>query len=177
MKRYEDCSLLVNVASFAHTSPLLPQCSATQAEFAKRSSSAFRNAEDKGAVIEVFFHLHHFLIHAANIDRILDMKPGSERHSILNGHLDLSGVDLKSFRHLRNHLEHFDERLDQWVRDFEGHALFDMHVITGAKGFPVKAYLRTFDGGTFKFHRESYNMAELCSTILEVDRQVTSACS
>ena len=64
-------------------------------------------------MVEVFFHLHHFLVHATNIDRILDTKPGSERHAIQDGHLDLSGVDLKPFRRLRDHLEHFDVRLDR----------------------------------------------------------------
>jgi hypothetical protein len=30
-------------------------------------------------------------------------------------------IDLKSFRKLRNHFEHFDERLDVWVADYNGH--------------------------------------------------------
>jgi hypothetical protein len=83
----------------------------------------------------------------------------------------LSGVDLKPLRRLRNHLEHFDERLDRWVRDFEGHAFFDMNIITGAKGFPEKAFLRALDGDTFKFHDESYNMNELYSAVVEIDQQ------
>jgi hypothetical protein len=107
-------------------------------EFAKRSFAAFREAERSSSVSDVFFHLPHFLVHATNIDRILDSKPGSERHSILAAHLDLSGVDLKPFRRLRNHLEHFDERLDRWVREFDGHTFFDMNIITGAKGFPER---------------------------------------
>jgi len=149
----------------------------TQAEFAKRSYAAFRGAERNSPVIDVFFHLHHFLVHATNIDRILDTQPGSERHAILTGHVDFSGVDLKPFRRLRNHLEHFDERLDRWVRDFEGHAFFDMNIITGAKGFPEKAFLRALDGDTFKFHGESYNMTELYSAVVEIDRRLTTACS
>jgi hypothetical protein len=117
----------------------------TQAEFAKRSYAAFRDAEKVHAVVEVFLHLDHFLIHATNIDRILDTKPGTERAAILNSHVDLSGVDLNPFRRLRNHLEHFDERLDRWVKDFDGNAFFDMNIVTGAKGFPEKAFLRALD--------------------------------
>lgn len=149
----------------------------TQVEFAKRSYAAFRDAEGSGVVIEVFFHLHHFLVHATNINRILDAKPGSERQAILDGHLDLTGVDLKPFRRLRNHLEHFDERLDRWLRDFEGHAYFDMNIITGAKGFPERAFLRALDGDTFKFHGESYNMTELYNAVVDIDRRLTTACS
>lgn len=94
-----------------------------------------------------------------------------------DGHPDLSGVDFKPFRRLRNHLEHFDGRLDRWVRDFEGHAFFDMNIITGAKGFPEKAFLRALDGDTFKFHGESYNMNELYSSVVEIDRRLTTVCS
>ncbi|WP_334107543.1 hypothetical protein [Methylobacillus sp.] len=146
-----------------------------QAEFAKRTYLAFREAEKESLVFDVFFHLHHFLVHATNIDRILDTKPGSERHTILTGHIDLSDIDLKPFRRLRNHLEHFDERLDRWVRDFEGHAFFDMNIVTGAKGFPEKAFLRALDGNTFKFHGESYNMVDLYDAVLEIDRRLTTA--
>ena len=149
----------------------------TQAEFAKRSYAAFREAERKSAVVDVFFHLRHFLMHAANIDRILDTKPGSERHSILAGHLDLSGIDLKPFRRLRNHLEHFDERLDRWVRDFDGHPLFDMNIVTGTKGFPSKAFLRALDGDTFKFYGENYSMTKLHSAVVEIDSRLSAACT
>jgi len=79
----------------------------TQAEFALRCYEAFQEAERVSAVRDVFFHLHHFLVHASNIDRILDTKSGTDRHTILAGHVDLSGIDLKPFRRLRNHLEHF----------------------------------------------------------------------
>lgn len=149
----------------------------TQIEFAKRSYSAFRNAEAENAVVDVFFHLHHFVIHASSLDRILDTKTGTERHMILIGHVDLSGIDLKPFRRLRNHLEHFDERLDRWVREYDGHTLFDMNIVTGAKGFPEKAFLRALDGDTFKFHGEDYNMTELHTTILEIDRRLTDRSS
>ena len=89
----------------------------------------------------------------------------------------MSGVDLKPFRRLRNHLEHFDERLDRWVREFEGRAFFDMNIVTGAKGFPEKAFLRALDGDTFRFHGESYNMTDLYSVVIEIDRRLITVCS
>ena len=87
----------------------------------------------------------------------------------------MSGVDLKPFRRLRNHLEHFDERLDRWVADYDGHAFFDMNVVTGARGFPKKAFLRALDGDTFKFHGEGYDMQELYAAVIEVERRLISA--
>ncbi|MGE3979278.1 MAG: hypothetical protein AB7F94_17085 [Nitrospira sp.] len=145
----------------------------TQAEFALRCYATFQEAERVSAVRDVFFHLHHFLVHASNIDRILDTKSGTDCHTILANHVDLSGIDLKPFRRLRNHLEHFDERLDQWVREFDGHAFFDMNIMTGAKGFPKKAFLLALDGETFKFMGEDYNMTDLYHTVLEINRRLT----
>ena len=144
----------------------------TQIEFAKRSYAAFQRAEASDVVVDVFFHLHHFLVHATNIDKILDTNPKTERHNIISGHIDLAGIDLKPFRRLRNHLEHFDERLDLWVRDYDGHPFFDMNIITGASGFPKKAFFRALDGDTFKFYGESYSMTELYASILEIERRL-----
>lgn len=145
----------------------------TQIEFAKRSYAAFQSAEASDTVVDVFFHLHHFVIHATNIDKILDTKPATDRYNILASHVDLSGIDLKSFRRLRNHLEHFDERLDRWVKEYDGHAIFDMNIVTGAKGFPKKAFLRALDGDTFKFHGEDYDMMDLYASILEIEHRLT----
>lgn len=149
----------------------------TQAEFAKWSYAAFRKAEKNGLVHEIFFHLHHFVVHVTNIDRIVDASAGSRRSAILASRLDLSGVDLRTFRKLRNHLEHFDERLDRWVRDFDGHAFFDMNIVTGSKVFPKKAFLRATGGDTFKFFGESYNMTQLYCVMIEIDRRLAIGCS
>lgn len=133
----------------------------TQLGFAKRCFTEFERARTVGDVESVFFNLHHFFVHIANVDKLLDPKPGTKRASLLSGHVDLSGIDLKSFRKLRNHLEHFDERLDTWVADYNGHAFFDMNIVTGTKGFPNKAFLRALDGDVFKFHGEDYPLAPL----------------
>jgi len=142
----------------------------TQLEFAEHSWSAFVDAEKREEVIEVFLHLQHFLSHAAMVDNLLDTKEGSERSQILKGHIDLTDLDLKIFRRLRNHLEHFDERLDKWVSDYEGHPFFDMNIITGTKGFPEKAFLRALDSHTYKFHGESYDLNELHRVLLEIKK-------
>lgn len=117
----------------------------TQIEFAEHSWSAFIDAEKREVVEEIFFHLQHFLSHAAMVDKILDPREGSKRSQILKGHIDLTDIDLKIFRRLRNHLEHFDERLGKWVSDYDGHPFFDMNLTTGTKGFPEKAFLRALD--------------------------------
>jgi hypothetical protein len=147
----------------------------TQLGFAKRCFAEFERAEAAGDVPNVFFNLHHFIVHVANVDKLLDSKPGTERASLLAGHVDLSGIDLKPFRRLRNHLEHFDERLDMWVRNYDGHAFFDMNIITGAKGFPAKAFLRALDGAVFKFHGEDYRLAPLHQAVDELYSRLRAA--
>ena len=132
-----------------------------QLDFAKRCFADFKQAETSGDVIDLFFHLHHFIVHVANVDKLLDPNSGSDRALLLTGHVNLSGIDLKPFRRLRNHLEHFDERLDRWLSNYDGHAFFDKNIITGAKGFPSKAFLRALDGDVFKFYGEDYPLGQL----------------
>ena len=116
------------------------------------------------------------LVHATNIDRLLDAKQRPERRLIISGHVDLLDVDLKPFRRLHNHLEHLDERLDQWVREYDGHPFFDMNIVTGTRGFPRKAFLRALDGNMFKFYGEDYDMIELHAAILEIEQRLSGAC-
>jgi len=143
-----------------------------QIEFAEYSWSAFIDAEKHHRTEEIFLHLQHFLNHAAMVDKLLDPKDGSERSQILNGHIDLSGVDLKLFRRLRNHLEHFDERLDKWVDNYDGHPFFDMNLVSGTKSFPEKAFLRALDSHIYKFHGESYDLKQLHKALLIIKKRV-----
>ena len=146
----------------------------TQIEFAEQAWSEFISAEKSEVVIEIFLHLQHFLSHAAMVDKLLDPKKGSEREKLFKGHIDLTGVDLKPFRRLRNHLEHFDERLDKWVSKYEGYPIFDMNLVTGTKGFPKKAFLRALDSHTYKFHGESYDLDSLHNTLLLIKQRLPS---
>lgn len=148
----------------------------TQLNFAKRSLAEFDDAYNAEDIPRIFFNLHHFIVHVANVDKLLDAKVGSDRAALLNGRIDLNGIDLKPFRRLRNHLEHFDERLDSWVKHYDGHAFFDMNLVTGVKGFPLKAFLRALDGEIFKFYGEDYSLRplrdavnELHSRLIELD--------
>jgi hypothetical protein len=135
-----------------------------QLEFAKRSFAEFEEAEALDDVASIFFHLHHFIVHVTNVDKLLDPKPGSERAILLKGLIDFSSIDFKPIRRLRNHLEHFDERLDMWVKNFDGQTFFDMNIVTGTRGFPEKAFLRALDGRIFKFHGENYELDPLLQT-------------
>jgi hypothetical protein len=51
----------------------------TQIEFAKRCYAAYLDAAAGNIVSETFFQLRHFIVHAVNVDKLLDAKPGSKR--------------------------------------------------------------------------------------------------
>ena len=144
----------------------------TQIGFAKQCYRSYRRAKARGDISGIFLHIHHFVVHSSNIDKLLDPKPGSNRDAILKGHIDLNGINLKPFRKLRNHLEHFDERLDMWVADYDGYPFFDMNTVTGAKGFPKKAFLRAIDGDVFKFHGEDYSLPAIYAEVLKIERRL-----
>jgi len=137
----------------------------TQITFAKRAFEEYLRALVASDVPSVFYHAHHFLIHATSIDRLIDVDASSFRGQYLASVFSGKTSDLKQFRRLRNHLEHFDERLDTWVKNFSGYAFFDMNIITGAKGFPTNAFLRAMDGYIFRFHREDYDLQSLHSEV------------
>jgi hypothetical protein len=145
----------------------------TQIEFAKSSWVAFLGLEgQRGKTLDIFLRLQHFLTHAAIVDKILDPAKDSERYRVLAGHIDLTSIDLKPFRRLRNHLEHFDERLDKWVSEYDGKPFFDMNLVTGTKGFPNKAYLRALDGHIYKFHGENYDLDQLYAALVVISERL-----
>ena len=139
-----------------------------QIEFAKRAYSDFSTVVQKRENLSAFYHAHHFLIHAVNIGKIIDSKPGSQRERLLNPIMRPCKFDIKAFRRLRNQLEHFDERLDQWVQERSQDTFFDMNLVTGAKGFPHFAALRAIDGKTFFFQGVAYDLEVLHHEICDL---------
>ncbi len=148
-----------------------------EANLALQIWSEFLVAERQSDVAAVFQHLHHFLIHATNADKILDPKPTSERRRILDQAVNLDGINLKPWRKLRNHLEHFDERLDAWIERYhaKSYPYFDQNIVTGTKGFPQDAYLRALDGHIFKFQGEDYDLDQLLVVLEQVVSRLNAA--
>ena len=67
---------------------------------------------------DVFRNIHSFLSHASNVSKILwpSKKANSERGDELRKELGLSPDNVLKKRALRDHLEHFDERMDAWAQ-------------------------------------------------------------
>src|SRR5581483_2573832 len=72
-----------------------------------------------GHVVEVFRQLHYLLLHTSNVSKILwPGAPGesraAQRGAELRKLMALPDEHPLAQRTLRNHLEHYDERLDAW---------------------------------------------------------------
>ncbi|MHC1781341.1 MAG: hypothetical protein AB9891_01035 [Anaerolineaceae bacterium] len=125
-----------------------------------------------GEIEKVFFHLHHYFIHVASIDRLLEKIFTSETKvfaelSYLG--LKLRPFKLKSIRRARNHLEHFEERLEAWNYLYPSSPIFDMNIATAqTKGLKEDQCLRLLrvDENLFFILGEKFDLGimhgELC---------------
>jgi hypothetical protein len=153
-------------------------------------SAAEMNNLLKAEMSEPFFReTHAFLAHAAAASRIL-WPPGNKaprakaRAEELRSVLQIGDGHGLEKRALRNHLEHFDERLDQWAQDTLHGAFIDLcigPVQTFLAGPAVSRgdFLRVFepDRKVFTFRGEEFDIQGLVVGIEEVmraaDRRLT----
>lgn len=139
---------------------------------------------------EVFRSIHSFLTHASNVSRLLWPTPpkrrkneGEEQYASRCGKLKrirraielreaLSIPDnnhvLKS-RTLRDHLEHFDERLDHW-EETSSHHNYVQDIIgppNAVAGTAETDMMRWFDPSTnnFRFRGETFDLQEIATAI------------
>lgn len=132
-----------------------------QAEYANMAYSSYEQALECQDTKSIFYHLHHFVIHVTNIDKIIFPNKNKFRDGFLeNIQLQIS-IDIKPIRRLRNHLEHFDERMDSYVKKYKGQSYFDNNLITGVKGFPKNDCLRALDGNIYIFYGEEFDLGEI----------------
>lgn len=145
-----------------------------QAEYALMAYSEYEKAMLAADTKLVFYHLHHFVLHVTNIDKLLFPKSNNFRFEMLKGIQGRIQIEASSIRKLRNHLEHFDERLDGYVKSYTGQAFFDCNIITGCNGFPEKDFLRAIDGKTYKFYGENFDLTEIHSYLAPLIKSLKS---
>lgn len=106
----------------------------------------------------VFRELYAFVSHAGGVSRVL--WPPRIRDSAGASVAQARGCHLRSVlnvaddhplrsRTLRDHLEHFDERLDRWAQETTHAAVVDLHIgptsVIGGDGISKGDFLRAFD--------------------------------
>jgi hypothetical protein len=146
---------------------------------------------------EVFRSIHSCLTHASNVSRIFwpaqpEMrarethghyvarcaeKPKNKRASELRAAVGLPDEHYLKGRTLRDHLEHFDERLDSWrAESKDGSFVQDCIGPRGAiVGIDEDDYMRWFDPttGSMWFRGERYDLRELVAAIEDVLKRIT----
>lgn len=88
----------------------------TQTHFAE---IAYGNLEPKAirGTDAVFSSIHSFLSHCANVSKMLVANDGETPSKAIGDVLEVSRNSDIHNRKFRNHLEHYDERLKEWIRD------------------------------------------------------------
>ncbi|BAO88898.1 hypothetical protein [Caballeronia cordobensis] len=129
-----------------------------------------------GGAGEVFNDLADFLQHAGNISKLLWTGSTNARAKERCGHLrsvlGLSDQHILADRQLRNHLEHFDERLDLWAATSARKNLID-HAIASRSDFggvDDGDILRLFDPKTlvYYFRGDVYDTKAISEGINEI---------
>jgi hypothetical protein len=141
------------------------------------------NREERGTT-EFFEAAQDFLQHSAVISKTLwpSDKKAQSRGQHLRSSLGIDDSHPLKDRRLRNHLEHYDERLDDWANSSLNHNMVDKMIVNSRSAIGGDIWLtdgdilRLFetDTMTFVFRGESFDMQKLCDGVVDVKKRSTA---
>ena len=115
-------------------------------------------------------------MHSANISKIIWPSKEETRSEILEALGLPSELSLRN-RRLRNHLEHYDERLEEWYRESKYHIYVDLNLVppNAIAGIDPRDMLRNLDPTTlrFLFRGEEYDLKRLYQEIDTIHKKAT----
>ena len=87
-----------------------------QTKIAKRADERLQANNDNFDELEVWCSIQSILVAAGNVSKILwpSRKSSAARGEKLRSLLDIDKCNILSDRKLRNHFEHYDERIEDW---------------------------------------------------------------
>lgn len=109
----------------------------TQCNYALQAITEFNACLRQNDTKGFFRAVHSFLTHASNISKLLwpvkergklKYQRATKRAEFLRNYLDLPEDHILKNRELRNHLEHYGERLDDWVEKSSRHNYIDHNI-------------------------------------------------
>lgn len=138
-----------------------------QCEFALTSiayiNDSLSNLEKDNAGNQLWLFVQNFLVSTANVSKLLwgSKKQVSESRKPLRDSLGVEENSLIKSRELRNHFEHFDERIESWATSSKRKNFVDSNIgpsnfIVGVdledflRNFDTDAMAVTFKGDTFE---------------------------
>jgi hypothetical protein len=98
-----------------------------QARFAEKAADQLSNTSDP---VEVWGSIQSILVATANVSKILwpAKKESKARGKQLRDDLGVSDDNLLSDRTIRNHFEHYDERIEEWVESGKSGSYMDSRI-------------------------------------------------
>ena len=143
-----------------------------QCEFANRAylelQTAFREMDN----FSVFYAAHHFLIHAANVDKLI--RPSSKARAIadLPQALGRFAGGVPQARELRNDFEHIDERIAGWLQAHEDQSSYDLTIHPEGTWGTDYSTVRAMSGNLLRFLDAIYDMAAIHKSLEELRSEV-----
>lgn len=138
---------------------------------------------------EVFRHMRNIISQAASVSRIFwpprafdkDLhKISQKRGEYLRQVLNIDDSHPTKNRTLRDHFEHYDERLAQWSEESQNKGIVVMLLgkreIVQGSGINDKDIIHHFDPGTniYAFRGEQFDMQEIISGIFDINEKITA---
>ncbi len=153
---------------------------------------AYNQITAKEDTNEIFSAIHHFLIHVSNIVKILQpnyqnyqkkdiekynkLKKRSERLFI--NYPELPKINPKDID-IRNDLEHFDDRIDNWIKNSKTHNFADKNIgnigpTQAINGLDPKDSFRWFvpEKKVIYFADDEYNLEYLFNYVQDVKKGI-----
>lgn len=134
----------------------------TQIEFAE---IAYSHIDPKAAASNkaLFSSIHSFLSHCAMISKMLKAADDANPTQPIGGMLGVSDKSMIHERIFRNHLEHYDERLKKWIRQFGADANIGTYNIASKSmiNVPNMVFVSNYDPSTkqFTFVNDDFDLA------------------
>jgi hypothetical protein len=137
----------------------------------------------KAASDRLWYAVQAFLVAAGNISTLLwpSYRKGEgrtpERGPELRAGLAVEEDSPLAPRTLRNHFEHFDERLEEWAVSPGPRKVVDSNIgpVSAISGYDPKSLLRHFDPATFTviFRGETYDLPPVIEAIEAIHQRAT----
>jgi hypothetical protein len=150
-----------------------------QAEYGMLAVTSMDDLVREASPVLFFREAQAFLSHAAAVSRIL-WPPGKSnaiaaaRGLHLRTVLTVDNAHSLRTRTLRDHLEHFDERLDRWSQETTHGAIIDLHIgptsVIGGEAVGRGDFLRVYEPNrkVFTFRGDEFDIQALVTGLEEL---------
>ncbi|MGX1469004.1 hypothetical protein ACUW84_001586 [Bacillus sp. 153480031-1] len=134
------------------------------------------NTEERYESGKIWYHIQSFLTSSANISKLLwGVKSEiSDSRKELRRKLGVSEDSKLKHRKMRNFFEHFDEHIEEWVRNGRSSIFIDSNIgpktAIGIVDSGEYQFMRNFDHetGIITFKQHEYDMKEIIEEIYKI---------